>query len=48
MVTIEEIYEEAVKFVDNKFPKIESTGYKRITILKVMEMLIEIRKLNKY
>jgi len=43
MVKLEKIYSEAVKFVEEKFPNIDEKE-KRITILAVMKMLLELSK----
>jgi len=43
MVKLEKIYSEAVKFVEEKFPNVDEKE-KRITILAVMKMLLELLK----
>lgn len=45
MKSIEEIYAEAVKFVDEKFPNLRD-GERRITILALMKNAIELMKLE--
>jgi len=45
MVKLEKIYSEAVKFVEEKFPNVDEKE-KRITILAVMKMLLELSKLE--